>query len=118
MLLLVFIRDNFLIFFLCTFWRLKLDPLQMRRGTDQRSNGKGVAARHASRPWERRRSRGRWKRRREEGADPNKVTRERARGALLIRCTRALVCTCARALIAKSAAERKSVYEFVYFHFI
>lgn len=96
--------------------------MKMRRGTDLRSNGKGVAARHASRPWKRRRrrwrSRGRWKRRREEGADPNKVTRERARGALLIRCTRALVCTCACALIAKSADERKCVYEFVYFHFI
>lgn len=47
MALLVFIRDNFLIFSLCAFWRLKLDPLQMRRGTDRRK----VAARHASRSW-------------------------------------------------------------------
>lgn len=57
MVLLVFIRDNFLIFFLCAFWRLKLNPLQMRRGTGRRSSGKVVAARHASRPWERRRRR-------------------------------------------------------------
>lgn len=47
--LLVFIRDNFLIFFLCAFWRLKLDPLQMRRGKDRRSDGKVPTARHASR---------------------------------------------------------------------
>lgn len=48
-LLLVFIRDNFLIFFLCAFWRLKLDPLQMRRGKDRRRDGKVPTARHASR---------------------------------------------------------------------
>ena len=48
--LLVFIRANFLIFFLCAFWRLRLDPLQMQRGTGQRRNGKVPAARHASPP--------------------------------------------------------------------
>lgn len=48
--LLVFIRANFLIFFLCAFWRLRLDPLQMQRGTGQRRNGKVPAARHASAP--------------------------------------------------------------------
>lgn len=46
--LLVFIRANFLIFFLCAFWRLRLDPLQMQRGTGQPRNGKVPAARHAS----------------------------------------------------------------------
>lgn len=46
--LLVFIRDNFLIFFLCAFWRLRLDPLQMQRGAGQWRNGKVPAARHAS----------------------------------------------------------------------
>lgn len=48
--LLVFIRANFLIFFLCAFWRLRLDPLQMQRGTGQPRNGKVPAARHASPP--------------------------------------------------------------------
>lgn len=46
--LLVFIRANFLIFFLCAFWRLKLDPLQMRRDTGQWRNGKVPTVRHAS----------------------------------------------------------------------
>lgn len=53
---LVFIRANFLIFFLCAFWRLRLDPLQMQRGTGQRRNGEVPAARHAS-PSQRQRAR-------------------------------------------------------------
>lgn len=53
--LLVFIRANFLIFFLCAFWRLRLDPLQMQRGTGQRRNGKVLPARHASPPQDRER---------------------------------------------------------------
>ncbi len=50
--LLVFIRANFLIFFLCAFWRLRLDPLQMQRGAGQPGNGKVPAVRHASPPEE------------------------------------------------------------------
>lgn len=115
--LLVFISANFLIFFLCAFWRLRLDPLQMQRGTSQWRNGKvagcktcipsqrGAGGRQRESARERKKQR--WRRENHNRQRGWKRERERERLYISCQCIWCEGCVCMRVCV--------SIYAFVLF---